>query len=421
MNRFSKTERVLWPILLGAAALFCGNCSKSAPGLRSGSSPVVEVVTVEQQNVPIYREWIGTLDGMVNAEIRAEVSGYLIRRTYEEGSPVAKGQLLFLIEPKPFQAALNLATAGLARAEAQFSQANAQLVQAQAQLQQVRANQGKTQLDVDRYTPLAKEGAVTRQDLDNAIQFNLAAKAQVDAAAAEVEASKAAVSATRAAVDAAKAEVETAKINFDYTRIVAPISGIAGTAQAQVGDLVGPGSGVLMTVSTVDPMRAYFTVSEQEYLELARNQSAEFMQTNPKHIRLELVLANGNVYPHKGKFYFTSRQVDPRTGAILMAGIFPNPGSVLRPGLFARIRSTQSTKQGALLVPQRSVSELQSTYQIAVVGTDDRITIRSVEVGDRVGTQWIIEKGLKPGERVVVEGVQKVHEGMVVTPKPFAP
>jgi RND family efflux transporter MFP subunit len=421
MDTFPKTKRILWPILVGAAVLFCCNCSKTAPDSKSGAPPVVAIIAVEQRDVPIYRERIGTLDGMINAEIRAEVSGYLIRRAYDEGSAVKKGQLLFLIDPKPFQSALNQVTAGLARAEAQFSQANAQLAQAQAQLQQAEANRGKTQLDVERYRPLAKAGALTRQDLDNAIQFDLAARAQVDAAGAAVEASKAAVSAARAAVDAAKAEVETAVINLDYTRIIAPISGIAGTAQAQVGDLVGPGSGVLVTVSMVNPIRVYFTASEQEYLELAQSPSAKTPQTIPEHMQLELSLANGDVYPHKGKYYFTSRQVDPRTGAIRMAGIFPNPGSVLRPGLFARIRSTQSMKRGALLVPQRSVSELQSTYQVAVVGPDNRVSIRTVKVGERVGTQWIIEEGLKSGERVVVEGVQKVHGGMVVNPKPFAP
>jgi membrane fusion protein (multidrug efflux system) len=358
---------------------------------------------------------------MINAEIRAEASGYLIRRAYEEGSFVKQGQLLFLIDPKPFQAALNQVTANMARAEAQFSQASAQLVQARAQLQQAEASQGKTQLDVDRYRPLAKEGAVTRQDLDNAIQFNLAARAQVDAAGAQVEASKAAVSASRAAVDAAKAEVETARINLGYTKIVAPISGIAGTAQAQVGDLVGPGSGTLMTISTVNPIRAYFTVGEQEYLELAQGQSAKPAQEGPNRMRLDLILANGNGYPYKGKFYFTSRQVDPRTGAIRMAGIFPNPGSVLRPGFFARIRSAENIKRGALLVPQRSVTELQSAYEVAVVDSGNKIGIRSVRVGDRVGTQWIIEEGLKAGERVVAEGVQKVQQGMAVNPKQFAP
>jgi RND family efflux transporter MFP subunit len=421
MELFLRNRPLLWPIIF-AAALLQGSCSRSSRAPESAAPLSVEVFRVEQKDIPIYREWIGTLAGMVNAEIKAQVSGYLLRRAYEEGSHIRKDQLLFLIDPRTFQSTLNQAAADLKKAEAGLSQANARLLQSQAQLRQAAANQGKTQLDVDRYTPLAKEGAVTRQDLDNAVQFNLAAKAQVEAGKADVEASEAALVAARAAVDAAKAEVQTAEINLGYTKILAPIDGIAGRAQAQVGDLVGPGSGVLTTISKVDPIRAYFTVSEQEYLEFAQiNPGKPGRRAKSRQMPLELILADGSVYPHGGKFYFTNREVDSKTGSILLAGIFPNPEAILRPGLFARIRGTQRTRKGALLVPQRAVTELQGAYQVAVVGPDDRIGIRTVKVGERVGALWIVNEGLQPGERVVAEGVQKVHQGMVVNPKPFVP
>jgi membrane fusion protein, multidrug efflux system len=382
--------------------------------------PEVEVVQVAQQDVPISSEWIGTLEGMVNATIKAQVTGYLRKQHYTEGALVTQGQVLFEIDPRPFQAALDQAKGELAKAQGQLVQANAQLVQANAQLAQAEANQGKTQLDVDRYIPLAKAQAISAQDLDNAVQNNLAAKAQVAAAKAGIEVAKAAIVAAKAVVEAAKAAVATATLNLGFTTIQSPIEGIAGIATAQVGDLVGPNSGTLTTVSTLDPIKVYFTTSEQAYLNFARrNPTAAERRAATKRLELELVLADGTTYPHKGTFFVADREVNVQTGAIRLAGLFPNPENVLRPGQYGRVRAVTNQREGALLVPQRAVSELQGRYQVAVVDSENKITIRTVKVGERVGTMWVIEEGLHPGERVVVEGVQKVRPGMAVHPTPF--
>ena len=383
--------------------------------------PEVAVVGVEQKDVPIYSEWIGTLDGMVNAEIKAQVSGYLLSQHYTEGSFVRKGQLLFEIDPRPFQAALDQAKGDLAKAEGQLARANSQLLQSQAQLTQAEANQGKSQLDVDRYAPLAREKAITDQELDNAVQSNLAAKANVKAAGAGVETAKAAIVAAKAGVEAAKATVQTAELNLSFTRITSLIDGIAGIAQTQVGNLVGPNGGALTTVSTVDPIKVYFTPSELEYLNYTRrNPTQSERDAASRGLELELVLVDGTTYPQKGRFFVADRQVDQRTGAIRVAGIFPNPGNTLRPGQYARVRAVTSTKNGALLVPQRAVTELQGSYRVAVVGSDNKVSVRPVKVGDRVGALWVIEEGLRPGERVVAEGTQKIMPDAVVDPKPFA-
>ncbi|MBO0727047.1 MAG: efflux RND transporter periplasmic adaptor subunit [Blastocatellia bacterium] len=384
--------------------------------------PGVEVAEVTQEDVPIYSEWIGSLDGMVNAEIRAQVTGYLLRQRYAEGSFVRKGQLLFEIDPRPFQAALDQARGDLAKAQAQLAQANSQLLQAQAQLAQAEANQVKAQLDVDRYTPLAKQKAITDQELDNSVQSNIAAKAQVKAANAGVETAKSAIVAANAAVEAARATVKTAELNLSFTTITSPIDGVAGIAHAQVGNLIqpnNPSDGALTTVSTLDPIKVYFTLSEQEYLNYTRRNS---IQSNwgSGGLELELVLADGSTYPRKGKFFVADRQVDQKTGAIRLAGIFPNPGNTLRPGQYGRVRAITNMRAGALLVPQRAVTELQGGYRVAVVGDGDKVSVRPVKVGDRVGTRWVIENGLKPGERVVAEGTQKVRPDAVVNPLPFA-
>ncbi len=394
--------------------------SKSKPPAQAMPAPEVEVAQVEQKDVPIYSEWIGTLDGMVNAEMTAQVSGYLLRQVYTEGSFVRKGELLFEIDPRPLQAALDQAKGELAKAQAQLTQADGQLLQAQAQLAQSEANQGKTQLDVDRYTPLAREKAITDQELDNAVQANLAAKAQVKASSAGVETAKAAIVAAKAAVAAAEAAVETAELNLGFTKVTSLIDGIAGIAQAQVGNLVSPTSGPLTTVSTVDPIKVYFTPTEQEYLNFTRtNPTQSQRDAASSRLELELVLADGTTYPQKGRFFVADRQVDQRTGAIRIAGIFPNPGNILRPGQYGRVRAVTSIREGALLVPQRAVTELQGSYQVAVVGGDNKVSIRPVKVGDRIGSMWIIEEGLNPGERVVAEGTQKVRPDVVVNPKPF--
>jgi membrane fusion protein (multidrug efflux system) len=364
-------------------------CQKSQQ--LANQPPDVEVVEVLQKDVPIYSEWVGTLDGFINAQIKAQVTGYLLRRNYTEGSYVKKGQLLFEIDPRTFQAALD--------------QARAQLANAEGQLAQAEANQVKAQLDVNRYVPLAKEQAVTQQDLDNAVQANRAAQAQVRAAKAQI--------------DAAKAQVDAAQLNLSFTKVASLIDGIAGIAQAQIGDLVGP-TGLLTTVSTVDPIKVYFPVSEQEYLNyIKENPDVEKRVAQEKQLALQLVLADGSLYPQKGNFSLADRQVDVRTGTLRLEGRFPNPGNVLRPGQFARVRAITRSRRGALLVPQRAVTELQGSYQVAVVGNDNKVSIRPVKVGERVGTDWIIEEGLKPGEKVVAEGIQRVKAGMTVDPKPF--
>jgi len=398
----------------------------STKGKGEGEAPPaavpleVEVAQVEQRDVPVYSEWIGTLDGMVNAEIRAQVAGYLRSQRYTEGSFVQKGQLLFEIDPRPFQATLDQAKGELAKAEGQVTQANGQLAQAKAQLTQAEANQGKTQLDVARFTPLAKQQAITDQELDNAVQANLAAKANVEAARAGVETAKAAIVAATAAVEAARAAVAKAELDLGFTRITSPIDGIAGIAQAQVGNLVNPTSGALTTVSTVNPIKVYFTISEQEYLNHTRRDPAQGdWDAASKKLELELILADGTTYPQKGRFFVADRQVDQKTGAIRLAGVFPNPGNALRPGQYGRVRAVTSTKANALLVPQRAVTELQGNYQVAVVGSDNKVNIRPVKVGDRVDSMWVIEDGLKLGERVVAEGTQKVGPDAVVNPKPF--
>jgi membrane fusion protein (multidrug efflux system) len=360
---------------------------KHASGAGAAAPPDVMVAQVKQKDVPIYGEWIGTLDGFVNADVRAQVTGYLVRQPYQEGALVSKGQLLFEIDPRPFQAALD--------------QAEGQLAQATAQLANAEAVQVRTQLDVERYTPLAKEQAASQQDLDNATQNNLAAKATVATAKAQIK--------------TAEAAVETAKLNLGFTRLTAPISGIAGQAQLQVGALVNTSSTPVTTVSTLDPIRDYFTVSEQDYIELQK----QFSSSDRQRWKLQLILADGTIYPHEGAFYFAGRAVDQNTGAIQLAALFPNPGNVLRPGQYGKVRAVVRIEKGALLVPQPAVAELQGNYQVDVVGEDGKIAIRPVKVGDRIGTMWIIQDGLKPGERVVAEGQQTLLPGMTVQPKPF--
>jgi RND family efflux transporter MFP subunit len=316
-----------------------------------------------------------------------------VKQGYQEGAFVKAGQLLFQIDPRPFQASLD--------------QAQGQLAQATAQLANAKAVQRRTELDVNRYTPLAREQAASQQDLDNAVQNDLAAKATVATADAQIK--------------SAEASVETAKINLDFTRLVAPIDGIAGQAQLQVGALVNPSSGPVTSVSTVDPIKVYFTVSEPQYLAWRKRFPTDSTrEAADKNLRLIMVLADGSTYPKDGTFFFADRQVNVSTGAIRIAGLFENPGNILRPGGYAKVRAVIRTQKDALLVPQRAVSELQGSFQVAVVGSDDKITIRTVSVGDRVDNQWVIADGLKAGERVVAEGVQKVRPGMQVNPKPFA-
>jgi RND family efflux transporter MFP subunit len=395
MNTLSKYK--LWiggAFCLVIIGLIIGAVRPShVAGSHPAATPDVEVVQVEQKDIPIFGEWIGTLDGFTNADVRAQVTGYLMQQGYQEGAFVRKGQLLFEIDPRPFQAALD--------------QAQGQLAQAKAQLATAEAVQGRTQLDVERYAPLAKEQAASQQDLDNSVQNNLAARATVETAQALIKTDEAAV--------------ETAKINLGFTRLVAPIDGIAGQAQLQVGALVNLGSGPVTSVSTVDPIKVYFTVGEPQYLAWRKRFPTETTrEAADKNLRLELILADGSTYAQTGTFYFADRQVNESTGAIRLAGLFPNPGNVLRPGGYGKVRAVIRVQQNALLVPQRAVTELQGGYQVAAVDGDNKVSIRTVNVGDRVGNQWIIADGLKPGERVIAEGVQKVRLGMQVNPKPFA-
>ena len=367
---FGDTIRLVLALLLITVLLTAG-CGK--PKVASAmQSPEVEVASVVQKDVPIFSEWVATLDGYVNAQIQPQVAGYIIRQTYKEGSFVRKGQILFQIDPRPLQALLD--------------QADAQLAQAQAQL-------GKTEMDVDRDTPLAKERAIAQSQLDNDIQANRAAKA---------------------AVKAAEALVEQARLNLEFTDVKSLVDGIAGIAQIQIGNLVNPTT-VLTSVSQVNPIKAVFSISEQEYLHYAERINAQAQKAVPSDSPpFELILADGSIYPHKVTGLLTNRQVDATTGSIQLVCAFPNPQNILRPGQFGRLRAAPELKRGALLVPQKAVSELQGNYQLVVVGADNKASIRPVRVGARVGPMWIVESGVKAGETVVVEGLVKVQNGAAV-------
>jgi multidrug efflux pump subunit AcrA (membrane-fusion protein) len=403
INSVLKIKHVAWVsgALVAAILVNVVTHSGAKASTKVPPMPVVEVATVEQKDVPVYGEWIGTLTGQVNADVKAQVTGYLLSRKYQEGSYVKKGQLLFEIDPRPFQAALD-------QAKGQLDQAQAQLIQDEAQLATAEANQLKSQLDVEKYAPLAKADAVSMQDFDNAKQTNLANEAQVRVA-------EGAIASAKAQIQASQASVETAAINLNFTRIVSPIDGIAGIAQAQVGDLVSTSSGPLTTVSLLDPIRDYFTVSEQQYLALQKR----FSDSEKHHWKLQLILADGTTYPQEGQFYFADRQVNPNTGAIQLAALFPNLGNVLRPGQYGKVRAIVRVQQNALLIPQAAVNEQQGSYLVAVVDKDNRVSLRPVQLGQRTDTMWVIDGGLKPGDRVIVEGQQNLRPGMTVRTKPF--
>ncbi|MGH9446065.1 MAG: efflux RND transporter periplasmic adaptor subunit [Terriglobia bacterium] len=367
-------------LLTLAAQIFSGGCARpqAAPAPRP---PVVDVANVVEKNVPIYGEWIGTLNGYVNAQIQPQVTGYLISQDYREGSFVHKGDVLFKIDPRPFQALVDQAKAQLAQAEAQLGNAN---------------------LNVKRDIPEAKAHAIPQSQLETDTQSQLAGKA---------------------AVAAGRAAVEQAELNLGFTKVRSLISGIAGIAQVQVGNLVNPAT-ALTSVSQVNPIKVYFPISGTEYLRIANRISPGTVNlfSRAAAIPLQLILANGKTYRHEGRILFADRQVDPQTGTIQIVGAFPNPGNILRPGQTGRVRAITDVRKNALLVPQLAVTELQGSYLVAVVGPDNKITIRAVEVGEQVGTQWwMINRGIKAGERVVAEGTGKVRDGMVVTPEPYTP
>lgn len=412
-------------MLLALSIALSNSCKEKKVESAAPIPPEVEVIRVVPQDVPSTKEWVATLKGLVNTDIRSKVQGYLLKQDYVNGAAVSKGTLLFQIDPRTFQAAVEGAKANLEGARGAVDQARAQLLEAKANQQKMEAELGKTEIDVARYTPLAKARAISQQELDNAVQANLAAKAQVEAAKASVTTASATIEARTASVVAAQAALQDAQLNLGFTRIVSPIAGIAGIANAQVGDLVGPQTPTpLTTVSTADPILAQFAASEQEYLAAVRGSgksaTAE-VQAALKRLRFHLILADGSEFPHAGVLQSVDREVDVRTGSINIQVKFPNPGNVLRPGGYGTVRCVVKIQKGALCVPQRALTELQGRYMAAIVDDQNKVTLRQVTPGDQVGSIWVIREGLRPGDRVVVEGVQKVKEGMQVVPKPYQP
>jgi RND family efflux transporter MFP subunit len=354
----------------GAILILCACSGKAAA--PAAAPPTVEVATVVQRDTPIYSDWIATLDGYVNAEIQPRVSGYIVKQNYKEGAVVRKGEVLFEIDPRPLRAALD--------------QAKAQVAQAEAQL-------GKATVDVERDTPLAAARAIAQSQLDTEVHAKLGAQA---------------------AVMAAKANVEQAELNLEFANVTSLVSGIAGVARVQIGNLVGPNS-ILTSVSQVDPIKAYFTVSEQVFIDFHRRfPTQQSVEEQRRRMPLQLVLGDGTIYEHIGTISFADREINPATGTIRVAGVFPNPNNLLRPGGYGRVRLSVRTATGALLIPQRAVTELQGSYQVSVVGDDNKVSVRSVTVGDRVGNLWIVTDGLKAGERVIVEGALKARDGAIV-------
>jgi membrane fusion protein (multidrug efflux system) len=352
------------------AASLCG-CGKKEQA--TGAPPDVEVAEAAKQDVKVEREWVGSMDGSVNAVIRAQVQGYLTKQVYTEGQLVKQGQVLFQIDPRTFQAAVNQAKADVAQKKARWDQ---------------------TQANLARIKPLAEQNAVSKKDLDDAIGNEASA---------------------HSAYDAAKASLDKAQLDLGFTRITSPITGVAGVAKAQIGNLVGPGTvEELTTVSTVDPIKVWVPISEQEFLHA---QSSKPATGQPKR-QIDLVLSDGSVYSRKGEMAFADRQVDPMTGTLKLAILFPNPGNVLRPGQYAKVRAVMESIPGAVVVPQRAVNELQGNFQVAVVGAENKIAVRTVKTGAKTGSLIVISDGLQPGERIVVEGFQKVKDGMTVNPKP---
>jgi len=367
-------------LLVGGVVSLGAGCDEEKVE-ATAAPPEVAVVTVQHRDVPVYQEWVGNLAGEVNATISAQVSGYLVKRDYTEGAPVKKDQILFQIDPAPFQATLDAAKAQLAVAEAQ---------------------KGKTVQDVKRYTPLAAKEAVSRQELDDAVQADKVADGQVALA---------------------KSSIQQAELNLGFTTIRSPVDGIAGLAKAQVGDLISPSTGPLTTVIQINPMRVYFTVSQQLVTEIQRQALAEgkTLREGGNGPDLQLTLASGYVYPQKGKFRFGDNQVDLKTGAVQVVGSFPNPDGLLLPGAFASVRAMMRVEKDAMLVPQRAVSQMQGRYLVAVVGNDNKVNIIPFTPGERVGSDWVISGNLKAGDQIVAEGVQKVREGIIVKAVQYKP
>jgi membrane fusion protein (multidrug efflux system) len=357
-----------------ACALIAFGCKQGPP--PAPPPPAVLVTEVIQKDVPVTAEWVGTTVGFVNAKVMPRVQGYLLKQSYEDGASVKAGQLLFEIDDRPYKASLDQALGDVATQ---------------------RANLRKYQQDVARYRPLAAQGAVSKQELDDSVQATRATEAQVQAA---------------------EAAVTNARLNLDWTKVYSPIDGIAGIAPVQVGDLVTPAT-VLTTVSQLDPIKVTFPITEREYLRFAdkikEHQEKGRADDEPA---LQLLLADGSTYPRAGRFHVANREIDRQTGTILVQALFPNPEAVLRPGLYAKVRAPTETARGALLVPERAVQEIQGTYQVAVVGPDDKVVMRTVKMGPQLDGLWVVHEGLQPGERVVTQGLQKVKDGIAVQTSP---
>ena len=427
--------------LIAMVAITAGGCGDASRATTAPPPPVVKVEPVVQRDVPISVEYVGTLVGSINAQIRARVAGHLVSQNYTEGSAVKAGDLLFQVDSRPFQTAADQADAKLTLAESQLSQAKAQVSASQAQVEQAiakvaqdeaqvkraEATQRQTELDVNRYTPLAQRGSVSQQELDNAVQSNQANLAAVAAARAAVLNSQASVSQSRAALEKAQADVKTqeaninaaraaladAKLNLGYTKVQSPIAGVAGFRGANIGDYVGPSDSTpLTTVSQVDPIYAEFPVSEQRALTVLRRWAAD--PSEPSRLELQLILADGTVYSRPGRAAALDRQVDVTSGTVLARAVFPNPGNLLRPGQYAKVRAVVEVRKSALLIPQRAVQDVQGTHQVAVVRPDETVDIRPVKVDTRVGSLWVVTDGLKLGERVVIEGGDRVRAGQKV-------
>jgi membrane fusion protein (multidrug efflux system) len=360
-------------LLLAASCAPIASCGTD-DGAKTGAAPEVVVAPVAKRDVEIYTEWVGTTTGYVNAQIFPKIQGYLLEQNYEDGNVVKEGQMLFRIDPRQFQAALQQALGQQARAQAAL---------------------GKSELDVKRYTPLAAEGAVSQQELDDAIQARAA---------------------NRAELDSAKAEVRNAGLNLDWTRVVSPITGVAAIATAQVGDLVGPTT-LLTTISQLDPIKVNFPISEIEYLRFApRIRERQEGGGTADEPGLELILADGTRYPERGRFNVAGLAVATTTGTIDVQGVFPNPQNLLRPGQFTKVRAATDRLAGALVIPQRAVRDLQGVSQVAVVGAEDKVSFKNVTLGAATGSDYVVTEGLEAGDRIVVEGLQKIRDGMVVRP-----
>src|SRR5216110_1017838 len=379
----SGDKKSMRRIFLVSAVLICSSlfvaCSRK-PAQTAPPPPEVLVTTVKPEDVPRVLERVATLDGFINANINAQVQGYIVSRDYQEGGVVKKGDLLFKIDSRPFEAAL---------------------AQAKGTLAKDKANQVKADADEKRAVDLFNKKVISDQERDTAI---------------------AAAGSSRANAQADEAAVKQTELNLGYTKVTAPIDGIAGFTNAQVGDLVNPTSGALTTVSQIDPIKALVTAGEGPFTDfVSRHPDPKEREAYIRSVEFELILGNGTVYPHKGTFYALDRSLDPRTGSIRYYVTFPNPGNILRPGQFGKVRFVADMKKGAMVIPQEAVNELQGSYQVAVVDQNNKVSIRPVKMGERIGAMWEVTEGLKPGDKVVVQGLQKAREGSIVTAKDWTP